>query len=359
MPPLGRIEFGGPDLAPRRLRDILQHHVDRSPPGSRIDWATYYFRDRALAEALMRASDRGVRVRLVLESDPRRPGANDAVIAMLTAHGLGGGLYLHAGGPGAGAPGHLHAKIYAFSAPEIAWVGSFNPSGDEPEDRAVIDEIGDQDRGHNLLLGIERPRLIAALRRFIDQLACPPRLPLFWRPMAYWRVRDGDTKLYFYPRQITLIAELEIARLRKGDRVRGAISHLKKGPLSKVLARAARIGVRVSLLVHDTTRRVSPKVVAQLVSAGVDIRRVHHPDGLPMHAKFLLIDKGKASSAWLGSYNFNHASRLANAELLLRTTDPATIAALAVRFEWIDAMADEADAQLAAEAPPVPLDRED
>ena len=75
--PLGRIEFGGPDLPPRRLRDLLQDHVDQSPPGSRIDWATYYFRDRALAEALMRASDRGVQVRLVMEGDPRRKGAND------------------------------------------------------------------------------------------------------------------------------------------------------------------------------------------------------------------------------------------------------------------------------------------
>ncbi|MFL6747978.1 MAG: phospholipase D-like domain-containing protein, partial [Sphingomicrobium sp.] len=72
--PLGRVEFGGPDLPPRHLRDLLQQHVDQSPPGSRIDWATYYFRDRALAEALMRASDRGVSVRLVMEAKPRREG---------------------------------------------------------------------------------------------------------------------------------------------------------------------------------------------------------------------------------------------------------------------------------------------
>ena len=47
---LGRIEFGGPDLPPRRLRNLLQEQVDAAPPGSSIDWATYYFRDRALAE---------------------------------------------------------------------------------------------------------------------------------------------------------------------------------------------------------------------------------------------------------------------------------------------------------------------
>ena len=96
---LGRIEFGGPDLPPRRLRDLLQAQVDASPAGSRIDWATYYFRDRALAEALIRASDRGVNVTLVLEPNPRRKGANDPVIAMLKAHGLGGGLHLYRPSP--------------------------------------------------------------------------------------------------------------------------------------------------------------------------------------------------------------------------------------------------------------------
>lgn len=44
--PLGRVEFGGPDLAPRRLRDLLQEQIDRASPGGRIDWATNYFRDR-------------------------------------------------------------------------------------------------------------------------------------------------------------------------------------------------------------------------------------------------------------------------------------------------------------------------
>lgn len=338
--PLGAIEFGGPDLPPRRLRDLLQDHVDQAPPGSRIDWATYYFRDRALAEALMRASNRGVQVRLVLEPEPRRTGANDAVISMLEEHGLGGGLHLYSGIARNRARGRLHTKIYAFSEPCVAWVGSFNPSGDEPEDAEVIAEIGDQDRGHNLLLGIERPKLVAALRRQVEQLADPSPVPLAFRPMSYWRVRDGDTSLYFYPRKLTLVAETAIALLGKGDRLRGAISHLKKSPLSRLLAWVVRRGVIVSLLVHDTERRVSPEVETKLIGAGVGVRRVRHPAQLPMHAKFLLLDKGRMQSAWLGSFNFNEKSRLRNAELLVRTSDPGTIEALATRFDQIEAMAE-------------------
>ena len=172
---LGRIEFGGPDLPPRRLRDLLQEQVDAAPAGSRTDWASYYFRDRALAEALIRASDRGVHVTLVIEPDPRREGANDAVIGMLKAHGLGGGLHLYK--PAPFDDGHLHAKIYAFSKPDVAWIGSFNPSGDDPEDADVVAEIGDQDRGHNLLLGIERPKLTEALRKHVHKLTGWQPLP--------------------------------------------------------------------------------------------------------------------------------------------------------------------------------------
>ena len=60
-----------------------------------------------------------------------------------------------------------------------------------------------------------------------------------------------------------------------------------------------------------------------------------HPDGLPMHAKFLLIDADGRTAAWLGSYNFNEKSRLRNAEVLLRTSDMAIVEALTRRFDQI------------------------
>lgn len=333
--PLGRIEFGGPDLPARRLRDLLQAQVEAAPPGSRIDWATYYFRDVALAEALIRASDRGVRVRIVMEAKTRRKGANDAVISMLSAHGLGGGFHLYSGRAHGRPKGKLHAKIYAFSDPDIAWVGSFNPSGNEPEDAEVIAEIGDQDRGHNLLLGIERPALIQALRRYIDRLIDPSSSPLFLRPSSWSCERDRDTRLYFYPRPFGLFAELSVAMLGKSDRLRGAISHLKKGPLTFAIKLAARRGASVDLLVHDTERRVPSKLVDELRANGALIRRIAHADDLPMHAKFLLVDKGGGTTAWLGSHNFNRRSLLHNAELLLRTSDPGVIETLAERFALI------------------------
>ena len=336
--PLGRLIFGGPDLEPRRLRNLLQEQVDRASAGSRIDWCTYYFRDRELAQALMRASDRGVRVRLAMETEPRRKSANETVTAMLQAHGLNGGFHSLSPTGRDGKPGHLHAKIYAFSDPPIAWIGSFNPSGDEPEDADVVAEIGDQDRGHNLLLGIERPKLILALIGYIDQLIEPSPMPIWLRLSAYWRLRDGDTRLFFYPRMRTLIVEPLVAKLRSGDSVRAAISHLKSGPLAKAMAKAARRGAHIDLLVHDTERRVSPKAFHRLAESGAHIRRIVDPDNLPMHAKFILLTGRGRTTAWLGSYNFNDRSRLENAELLLSTSNAKIIAELSERFDAISAM---------------------
>ena len=331
------VEFGGPDLPPRRLRNLLQEQIDASPPGSRIDWATYYFRDRQLAHALMRASDRGVRVRLVLEPDPRRAGTNDAVISLLREHGLNGGFHLYQ--PRPDDKGHLHAKIYAFSSPDIAWIGSFNPSGDEPEDSDVIAEIGDQDRGHNLLLGLRNAKITKALRRHVALLSRSGRTPLRFRFRFNRTAGNDGTRLYFYPRLQPNLVERAVQRMKSGDHLRGAISHLKTGELTEQLEDAARRGVKVELLVHDTMRRVPDEVIEQLETAGVSVIRVRHPDDLPMHAKFILIESAGNRAAWLGSYNFNKKSRKHNAEVLLRTDDPKVFESLEHRFASISSMA--------------------
>jgi hypothetical protein len=255
---------------------------------------------------------------------------------MLSRHGLDGGFRLYQSERSKS--GHMHAKIYAFSDPDIAWVGSFNPSGDVPEDPEVIAEIGDQDSGHNLLLGIERPKLNRALRRHVQILGSwwplRPKISLHFNRS----VADAETRLYFYPRCLPYPVEREIGRMEAGDRLRGAISHLKQGRFTQELQQAVARGAAVDLLVHDTARRVPSDVLQELVSSGIRVVRVSHPGGLPMHAKFLLINRGCHTSAWLGSHNFNNKSAKKNAELLLRTSDAGVISAIARRFGEIGSM---------------------
>ena len=325
------VHYGGPDRPPGALRNLLLARIEAAPSGSEIVWATYYFRDRGLADALVAAHRRGVRVRILLDARPRRSDANAAVIARLKA-GLGDGLHLHR----AALPGpKLHAKIYAFSGPQPAvFVGSFNPSGNQPEDPEVVAEIGDQDRGHNLLVQFRRPRvtsvLLAQARRQWGGQDVSRFSPRQNRP-----IREGSKTFYFFPRLWPFVVESRIARLQRGDTVRAAVSHLGSGPFTLALTVAAWRGARVELVVHDTSRRVPDGVVTGLARAGVSIRRYCHPEHLPMHAKFVIIERGGQASAWFGSLNYNLNSRFLNREILVRSTDPALVSDLGRRFSTI------------------------
>ena len=59
--PRFRIFFGGPERRPRPLRDLLDSHASAVPTGGETLWATYYFRDEALADELIQAKKRGAR----------------------------------------------------------------------------------------------------------------------------------------------------------------------------------------------------------------------------------------------------------------------------------------------------------
>lgn len=328
--PATEIYYGGPDQAPRALRDLLQARVDAAPPGSEITWATYYFRDQGLADSLVAAQRRGVRVRVRIEGSPRRGKANDAVVETLR-EGLGEGLRLHRSWLGTA---HLHAKIYAFSGPKPeVLIGSFNPSGDVTPDPKLIADIGDQDRGQNLLVGFRDPDVARALRRQAERLWAG-KVGRFAR-RENRSVKLQTARLYFFPRLRPGVVERRIARLGPGDSVQAAISHMDQGPFARQLADAARRGAEIDLVVHDTKRRVPKGVVRELDAAGVNVRRYCDREGLPMHAKFVVIDDGGHRSAWFGSLNYTVTSRYLNKEILARSTDAAVVEDLEARFETI------------------------
>jgi len=334
---MAELLFGGPDRPPRYLRDFLESCIAAVPAGGTIDFATYYFRDRALAQALIDACERGVNVTVHVEGRPRRRSANQTVLAMLTSHGLRGRLHVHR--PGRLLPKlhpHLHTKIYAFSHPQpMALVGSFNPSGDEPEDMDVVAEIGDQDRGHNLFAIYRDPAIVHALQDHVRTLGGPTDR------FGSDRTRIiGDTTLYFYPRIRTGVIDRHLARLGAGARIFGAISHLKSGSLSSQLIAAVARGASVELIVHDTERRVPEEMIAALRLEGLKIRRYVRTDALPMHAKFLLIDAPSGRTAWLGSFNFNPRSRYLNHEVLVCSEQAALWDGLYDRYQEIVAELD-------------------
>lgn len=337
------VHFGGPDLPERALRNLLLARIEAVPAGGWIRWATYYFRDLELAAALVSAAARGVDVRVAVEGQPRRRSTNKEVITLLREGLPARSLCVlkPPPGPWTKTHRHLHAKIYGFSHPHpAALVGSFNPSGNEPEDAEVIAEIGDQDRGHNMLVELSDPELVMGLAAHVDHL-CGLNGTMAARllPNQNRVLRSTDTSVYFFPRLNTGVPG-KLLKAGRPHSIRGAISHLKSGQLVGLLEKAARRGTCVELLVHDTERRVPQGVIARLLAAGVNVRRYVHPDKLPLHAKFLLIEGATESRALFGSFNFNPRSRFLNHEVLVQSSNEELVDALSARFDEIAREAD-------------------
>ncbi len=338
--------FGGPDQPRGRLRDILAERVAAVPAGGAIDWVTYYFRDRRLARALLRARGRGVRVTLTVEGRPRVAHANDEVLAMLSgAGGLGEGLRVMAL-PGLPAPAgkawkpQFHEKLYCFSHPRpVAFIGSFNPSGDQPEERPdIISEIGDQDRGHNVLVGLSDPSLVAGLVGHARRLNQRPAGLLYrFSDGANEDCRGVATRIHFWPRVRPHPVARLLSRVGAGGRVRIAASHIRSRSAVNVLAGMARRGAAVEILADPTSRRVPPTVEERLILAGVGFRRVAHPEGVPMHFKLVLVESEGRRRAVFGSFNWTRPSWWLNHEIAAVSSDEALFEVLSERFEALKA----------------------
>ena len=313
---------------------MLLERIEGLPSGGETVWATYYFRDRGLARALVAASDRGVKVTVRVEEDPRLAGANDAVIAILREHGLKGGLFAHRGSNDRkGIRPHLHSKIYYFSHPKPSvLVGSYNPSGDTPEDESVLAEIGDQDRGHNVLVDLTDPPIVKGLRRAVLSL---PRPLTRWRPLQNLPISGESETVWLYPRLRPLIIERHIGELGKRSRIFGSVSHLKRSEFTDALVSASARGISVRLFVHDTERRVPENVVRRLAAAGVEVARYDRGWRCPLHAKFLVLEQPGSRHVYFGSLNFNKRSRRYNHEVLIRSGDPDAIDHFGTRFDQI------------------------
>jgi phosphatidylserine/phosphatidylglycerophosphate/cardiolipin synthase-like enzyme len=340
------VHFGGPDHPVGLLRDLLAERIALVPAGGSIDWVIYYFRDRRLAAALIEARERGVDVRVTLDGHPRTPHANDAVIKMLEA-GLGDGLRVVRGRLDGTPLGkisrpRLHEKLYCFSHPSpVAFVGSFNPSGDSPEvEPEVIEVIGDHDRAHNLLVELRDPNLAHDLIEHARGLhtarhGCSDR----FAASANRCLRRGGYSVYFWPRaRRHPIMEL-LLDLQRGSRVRIAASHISgASSLSGFCALAAR-GVEIEMLTESTYRRVPLEVEQRLTHAGILVRRLVADEWIPMHDKFALVESSNQKSTIFGSFNWSEPSYRFNREIGVATEDPLLFQAFAKRW-----------GQLAAEA---------
>ncbi|MET0282769.1 MAG: phospholipase D-like domain-containing protein [Steroidobacteraceae bacterium] len=335
------VHFGGPDLPAGSLRNLLSQRVAASPPGSTIDWATYYFRDRELARDLIAASDRGVQVRLLLEGKPRIARANEQVLAALTTHdALRTGLRVvqmpgYPSPPGLAWKPQFHTKIYCFSHPyPAALVGSFNPSGDSNEyDPGVVAKIGDHNIAHNALVEVRDEAIVGFLVDHLQALHRVPDARLRRTQSNLPFERDfGDTQVYLWPRR----GQHPIERLLEGYggncRVRIAASHIRNPWSVNCLARLARRGARVEIAAEHSARRVPRRMERRLTAAGAAFTRFGATENVPMHLKFVLAESTVGRQAIFGSYNWTLPSYWLNHEIAMATRDEHVFESLERRW---------------------------
>ncbi|HET7061087.1 MAG TPA: phospholipase D-like domain-containing protein [Nitrosospira sp.] len=339
------IHFGGPAELPGHLRNVLAERIAAVPGGGSIDWVTYYFRDLQLAQALIKAKNRGVRVTVILEGRPRIPHANDSVIAMLSgADGLGEGFRLVAL-PGIPSPStkswkpQLHEKLYCFSHPRpIAFIGSFNPSGNMPdEDPEIIREIGDQDRGYNVLVGFIEPDLVEKLvdhARQIHQVS--PSIFYRFSPDANRAIHGSDTAIHFWPRANPHPVIRFLHQVSSKARVRVVASHIRTASAVETMITLARRGVALEIFAEATCRRVTPRVERLLSSAGIRFRRIRISGELPMHLKFVLIEDGNQVNSIFGSFNWTKPSFWLNHEIAAISSNREIFEAFAERWDMLE-----------------------
>ena len=327
---LPEVFFGGGNRRPGVLRDLLEERIKAVPAGGSIDWVTYYFRDRRLAEDLLAAQRRGVRVTVTIEKQPRTSHANDAVSEMLDGpQGLGSGfrsLSLPLLSPRfrIGWKPHLHEKLYCFSHPQpVAFLGSYNPSGDQPEEYPeIIREIGDQNRGYNVLVGVNDlgvVRHLVAHARYLHRMGMHGSQRFSIYNNLQLKTKKG--RIFFLPRFSPHPVLHFLHSLTPDYRLKFVISHLKGPTMASKLIKLARKGFKVEVLADSSLRRVPASAEKIIRDAGIFFRRLGGETGLPMHDKFILVDGGEKRWVIFGSFNWTSRSWWFNQEIGMISSD--------------------------------------
>lgn len=299
-PQIGRMadSTGGPDVA-------LVEAIDRAQRS--VDVAVYALSLGNVADALRRADQRGVKIRLVVESD----NASEPEVQSLVGEGVAVREDQR--------PGLMHHKFVVVDGAEV-WTGSMNLT------------FGAVYHDDNNLVRIASPGVAEDYTREFEEMFEEDRFgALSLEDTPRPRVTAGGVPLevLFSPddgvadRIIRLIdgaqASLELA----------AFSLTADSIADRLLAASTR-GVRVQGVMETTQSTGAGSEYDHLRSAGLDVRL----DGNPfnMHHKFLIIDHEIVVT---GSYNFTGSAEERNDENLLVLYDSEIAGAYSAEFTRI------------------------
>ncbi|OGO67872.1 MAG: hypothetical protein A2Z37_08215 [Chloroflexi bacterium RBG_19FT_COMBO_62_14] len=274
---------------------------------SSVDMAVYALNLGDIADALRRANQRGVDVRLVIESD----NADEPEVQAL----MGAGIPIHADQR----PPLMHHKFMVIDGAEL-WTGSMNMTS------------GAAFQDNNNLVRIASARLADDFTGEFNEMFEQDRfgaLSLEDTPYASLEVSGVTLEVLFSPddgvaaRIIDLIDGAEFS-------LDFAAFSLTSNAIADRLIAAAERGVRVRGVMETSQVGGTGSEYARLRQARLDVRLDENP--FNMHHKFIVIDSAVVAT---GSYNFSASAEERNDENMLLIHDPRIASLYLEEFSWL------------------------
>jgi phosphatidylserine/phosphatidylglycerophosphate/cardiolipin synthase-like enzyme len=289
---------GGPDQA-------LVEALDAA--GYSVDMAIYHLNLWSVRDALIRAHRRGVKVRVVTDSD----NVLEAEIQALERAGI----------PVLGdrRESLMHHKFVVIDRLEV-WTGSMNLT------------VNGAYRNDNNLIRVRSRRLAQDYTREFEEMFLEDRFGAQSRAdTPYPRITEDNNLMEVYFSPDDRVAIRIVGLLRGAQRsVRFLAYAFTAEAFATVMLERAQAGVVIQGVIESGQAYTLGSQVWRLQEAGLDIHVDRNPAN--MHHKVILIDD---QTVITGSYNFSRSAEERNDENILILHDPYVVAEYLQEFERI------------------------
>lgn len=306
-PTAPRLLHNDPRTRPHAISDAIVADIDGVPPGESVDVTTYWISSARIADALVRAHQRGVQVRVLLDDSRRTFTPEAARIEAELARTPGDGSWLRRSRQAArGDRGIMHEKTFRLSRTgrdtAVVITGSWN-AADTSDTRtyAAMWRVAGRQDIYDAFAEVSR-----AQRDGVREA----------RPLR--RYSGSDWSAYFLPavhhtddarrRADPVLSILRKVPARRSTRLRIAMYSMwdtRAAWLAPELARISRGGGRVVLVAGPTVDRATRATVHR---AGGRIVPGCYRDGTFVHGKDMAIryvrDGRVRHWTWVGSDNW-------------------------------------------------------
>ncbi|WP_322493980.1 phospholipase D-like domain-containing protein [Chloroflexus sp.] len=294
-------------VTPPHLRDILN---DIAQARQSIDMATFEYTLQPLAEALVAAHQRGVKVRLALD----RESLEDPVDAKFA------GIVEDAGIPVSweDSPAFLHSKFIIIDN-KIVWTGSWNAT------------INDTYRNNNNLLRITIPEIVENYRVEFAEMAAGRFGNSKQAKTPFSRIATAQATIenYFTPRERPAARIVELISGARQSVLFMAFAFTSDEIAGAMIARQ-QAGVPVRGVFERRNVGGTGSDFGRLRDGGVEV--LEDGNCYTMHHKVIIID---GRIVITGSYNFTARAERTNDENLLIIDDPKLAAEYLAEFERV------------------------